>query len=69
MELLQKASTSIKDLLRIHKPSILGLLETRVSGSHVDAICEKDGFDFWIRMEAFGLSGAVWIFWNDSPPG
>ena len=56
----------LKDLLKHHKLDILGLLEPKVSGSHADEVCQKLGFKEWIRVEAVGFSGGIWIFWNSS---
>ena len=40
----------LKDLLKQHKPDILGLLEPKVSGSQADDVCQKLGFKEWIRL-------------------
>ncbi|KAH1108091.1 hypothetical protein J1N35_011859, partial [Gossypium stocksii] len=40
--------------------------ETRVSGSKVDLIIAKLGFQFSHCMEAIGFSGGIWIGWKDS---
>ncbi|XP_038687586.1 uncharacterized protein LOC119986972 [Tripterygium wilfordii] len=58
-------SRALKDLLRVHKPGILGLLETRVSGCHADQLCKQWCFDNWVRVEAAGFSGGIWVFWRD----
>lgn len=55
----------LKDMLCIQKPKLLGLLEPRVSGVHTDVICKKIGFDNWIRVEAVGFNGGIWIFWGN----
>ncbi|XP_019166615.1 PREDICTED: uncharacterized protein LOC109162348 [Ipomoea nil] len=44
----------------------MGLFEPKVSGNHANAICSKLGFPNWIRVEAFGYSGGIWVFWKDS---
>ena len=59
-------SCTIKELLRIHKPVILGLLETKVSGFKADTICNKLGFEHWLRVEALGFSGGIWLLWKES---
>lgn len=56
----------LKDMIKIHKPDILGLLETRVSGTKADDICNKLGFDDWVRVEALGFSGGIWVLWRNS---
>ncbi|XP_073051702.1 uncharacterized protein [Primulina eburnea] len=55
----------LKDMVKNHNPKILGLLEPRVSGSHADAICNKMKYENWVRVEAVGFSGGIWIFWKD----
>ncbi|XP_038688673.1 uncharacterized protein LOC119987842 [Tripterygium wilfordii] len=56
---------ALKDLLRLHRPGVLGLLEPKVSGSHADSLCKQWGFANWVRVEAFGFSGGIWVFWHD----
>ncbi|XP_075507519.1 uncharacterized protein LOC142544347 [Primulina tabacum] len=51
---------------KILNPTILGLLEPRVFGSHADEIRKKMGFENWLRVEATGSSGEIWIFWQDT---
>lgn len=55
----------LKDLIVRLKPSILGLLEPKVSGSPVDRICSILGFDQWVRIESSGFSGDIWLLWNN----
>lgn len=55
----------LMDLLPVHKPKILGLLELRVSDDQADRICRKLNFDNWVRVEAVGFSGGIWVFWKD----
>ncbi|XP_073046080.1 uncharacterized protein [Primulina eburnea] len=55
----------LKDMIKYHNPKIVGLLEPRVSGTHADAICNKMKYENWVRVEAVGFSGGIWIFWND----
>ena len=47
------------------KPNVLGLVETRCSGSHADANFSKVSFDNWTRIEALGFRGGIWLFWKD----
>ncbi|XVF69958.1 hypothetical protein PTKIN_Ptkin11bG0122600 [Pterospermum kingtungense] len=56
----------LKDLLRQYKPILLALLEPRFSDYQADEICNNLGFKEWIRMEAIGFSGGIWVFWNSS---
>ncbi|XP_031099806.1 uncharacterized protein LOC116004005 [Ipomoea triloba] len=56
----------LNNLIQTHKPSILGLVEPKVSGSHANSICMKLGYSDWIRVEAVGFSGGIWVLWNDA---
>nr|GMD95341.1 uncharacterized protein LOC109159904 [Ipomoea batatas] len=53
------------NLIHSHKPAIVGLVEPKVSGSQANAICTKLGFPNWVRVEAVGFSGGIWVFWSD----
>nr|GMD60615.1 uncharacterized protein LOC109160503 [Ipomoea batatas] len=53
-------------LIRQHRPVCFCILETKISGNGADEICLKLDFDNWIRVEAVGMSGGIWVFWNDS---
>ncbi|XP_031120913.1 uncharacterized protein LOC116024153 [Ipomoea triloba] len=55
----------LKHLIFKYKPQILGLLEPKVSGASADSICKNLKFDNWIRIEAYGFSGGIWLLWND----
>lgn len=48
-----------------HKPNIFCLLEPKVFGIGADEIYMKLKYNNWIRVEAVGFSGGIWIFWND----
>ena len=52
-------TATARDMLNTHKPSILGLLETRCSGEHANSICTWLGFDCWLRVEVVGFSGRI----------
>ena len=53
---------NVKETINIRKPDILSLVETRISKVQADKVCNKLGFEFWIRVEAFGFSGGIWLF-------
>ncbi|XP_019172990.1 PREDICTED: uncharacterized protein LOC109168419 [Ipomoea nil] len=52
-------------LVRKHEVDVVGLLEPRISGNSADKACKSFGFENWIRVEAVGFSGGIWILWND----
>ncbi|XP_019160870.1 PREDICTED: uncharacterized protein LOC109157416 [Ipomoea nil] len=56
----------LKQFLRLHKPSLVCLFESKVSGAQANEICSSFGFDEWIRVESVGYSGGIWLFWNDT---
>lgn len=51
----------LKEHLRLHKPHILAVLETHISGDRADEICRRSGFDKWYRVEAQGFQGDIWF--------
>ncbi|XP_031105341.1 uncharacterized protein LOC116010192 [Ipomoea triloba] len=56
----------LKNLIQTHRPDILGLVEPKVSGSQANVVCSKLGYSDWIRVEAVGFSGGIWVFWNST---
>ncbi|XP_015935726.1 uncharacterized protein LOC107461695 [Arachis duranensis] len=57
---------SLKELVRIHNPNLVVLLETRCSGDNAKNVISKLGFPFYHIEEACGFSGGIWIIWRDS---
>ncbi|XP_019184648.1 PREDICTED: uncharacterized protein LOC109179603 [Ipomoea nil] len=53
----------LKQLIRTYRPS-LGLVEPKVSGDQANKICTKLGYEDWVRVEAVGFSGGIWVLWN-----
>lgn len=51
--------------IKSHNPSIMGLLETKISGETANTVCKKLNFSNWTRIEAIGYSGGIWILWKD----
>ncbi|KAL8140756.1 hypothetical protein V2J09_006777 [Rumex salicifolius] len=51
---------TLKDLIRVHSPAILVLLETHI------VVCECIGYDGLIRTEAIGFRRGIWILWRAS---
>ena len=56
--------SSMFEYLRMYKPPILALFETRISGSRADEVCRKLGFSGCFRVEAQGFAGGIWILWD-----
>ncbi|XP_019152396.1 PREDICTED: uncharacterized protein LOC109149189 [Ipomoea nil] len=45
---------------------MVGLLEPRISGNAADKACKSFGFVNWLRVEAVGFSGGIWLLWNNN---
>ncbi|KAG8636043.1 hypothetical protein MANES_16G093425v8 [Manihot esculenta] len=59
-----KFSQAFFQYKKLYKSDIFYLLETKVSGDNTNQICRKLGYDNWIRVEAVGYNGGIWIMWT-----
>uniref|UniRef100_A0A803MGT1 Endonuclease/exonuclease/phosphatase domain-containing protein n=1 Tax=Chenopodium quinoa TaxID=63459 RepID=A0A803MGT1_CHEQI len=57
--------TIIRELVRIHKPSMLVLVETHISGENSQQVCYKINFSGKTRVDAQGFAGGIWLFWRE----
>ncbi|XP_031110533.1 uncharacterized protein LOC116014727 [Ipomoea triloba] len=48
------------------KADVVGLMESRISGNVADKVCKSFGFDNWVRVEAVGFSGGIWVLWKNN---
>ncbi|KAL8150347.1 hypothetical protein V2J09_020155 [Rumex salicifolius] len=55
---------TLKELIRIHNPAILVMVETRLSGRQADKVRDTIGFDGVARAEAIGFQGGIWVLWR-----
>jgi len=55
---------TLKELIRKYDPTIMALMETKISGRQAEAVCKKIGFDGHFRVDAQGFSGGIWLFWK-----
>lgn len=55
----------IREIQKGNHIDVLIICETRVSGSKADTIIRKLGFSNWMRIEATGFAGGIWLLWND----
>lgn len=55
----------LKEIVMKYKIRIMVLLKTRVSGVKADRIMGKIGFSNWLRVEATGFAGGIWVLWNN----
>lgn len=54
-----------KSLVKIHKPNLVGLVETRVGRDRANKIVRRLGFSNWRIFDGRGFSGGIWILWNN----
>ena len=54
----------LREHIHSHKPSIVAMVETRVSGPRAQNICDLVGFRNNFRVEARGFQGGIWVLWN-----
>ena len=52
------------DLVRAHRPVVVVLLETRVSGMQSEMVKNRMGFSDVFRVEARGFADGIWSFWQ-----
>ncbi|KAJ9183977.1 hypothetical protein P3X46_007769 [Hevea brasiliensis] len=55
----------LKLLIHLNKPNMVVLLEPRISGIQADIAITSFGLPFSHRVEAQGLSGGIWVLWNE----
>ncbi|KAL0017305.1 hypothetical protein SO802_004374 [Lithocarpus litseifolius] len=54
----------VKELVRIHNPTILVLMETRIGGERARGITDRLPFENAIHTDTIGLAGGLWMLWN-----
>lgn len=54
----------VKEVVKKYQITVLGLAEPRISGDRADQVCTKLGFSYWVRVEATGYAGEIWVLWN-----
>ena len=50
---------SFKTMIKNYNPSMVVLMEPRISGVKADDFIKKSGFDYLHRVEAMGFSGGI----------
>ncbi|KAI9078158.1 hypothetical protein K1719_039926 [Acacia pycnantha] len=54
----------LKDIKFRYKLDLFVILEPRISGAQANKVIRDWGFRKWVRMEADGFSGGIWIMWD-----
>lgn len=55
----------MREVGRIYSPMLTIILEPKIDGDQADEIYRSLGKSGWIRSEAWGFSGGVWLLWNE----
>ena len=55
----------VRELVRIHDPAILIVMETRVGGDRAKEITDELPFDRVIHTDTIGFAGGLWLLWNE----
>ena len=55
-----------KNLMEIHNPSMIVLVEPRISGDKAMRVIKALKFDYSHRIEATGFAGGIWVLWKDN---
>ena len=55
----------VRELVRIHNPAILIVMETRVGGVRAKEISDELSFDGAIHTDTIGYAGGLWLLWNE----
>ncbi|KAF7803052.1 reverse transcriptase [Senna tora] len=53
-----------RDMVNLHHPSVVILTETRLSGARADSVIPTLGFDSFIKVDAMGFAGGIWVLWH-----
>lgn len=50
----------------MYRPSILDIVEPRISGSRAERVIRKLKFPKWHVAEPVGYAGGIWLAWDDA---
>ena len=53
--------STIRELIRLHDPKVLALIDTRVSGRTAEQVCTRTGFEGSLLIKADGFVGGIWL--------
>lgn len=52
------------DMLKLHRPAIVALLEPKVHSSKANKIIHKTYLTNVVAVEVVGFAGGIWLFWD-----
>lgn len=53
-----------REMISIHRPDIVILIETRISGDQANNVIFSLGYERFIKVDAMGFSEGIWVLWN-----
>lgn len=56
---------NLKEIVQLHQPSILALMETKGNSSKAPDIAKSLKFSRVEVVEGDGFSGGLWLFWKE----
>ncbi|XP_074283605.1 uncharacterized protein LOC141608145 [Silene latifolia] len=54
----------LKEIIRVNKPQVLALVETRISGETAQRVCDHINYGGKTKVDVEGFSGSIWLFWK-----
>ncbi|CAN1148059.1 hypothetical protein LINPERPRIM_LOCUS37876 [Linum perenne] len=55
----------LKHFVQVYNPTIVAVLEPRISGLQGSQVRANMGYQFFSIVEAHRFSGGIWLLWND----
>ncbi|CAL1378455.1 unnamed protein product [Linum trigynum] len=55
-----------KEYRRKYRPSIVILVEPKISGTRAEDVIKELGFDQNLVLDAVGFAGGIWVVWDSS---
>ncbi|KAJ8423470.1 hypothetical protein Cgig2_013513 [Carnegiea gigantea] len=59
----------LKEHIGIQQPTILALVETHITGSRAQFVCDRIGYGWCFHVEAQGFRGGIWVLWRSEDVG
>lgn len=58
--------SSLVDLIHLHKPLFISLLEKKTHSSAASRLLQKTHLNKMVASKAWGFSGGIWLLWDDT---
>ncbi|KAL2941066.1 Glutamate--tRNA ligase, partial [Bienertia sinuspersici] len=56
---------SFNEILRVNQPIVVAFVETHMGSEQAEFIASKFSFGGYIRVDADGFSGEIWVYWKN----